>query len=146
MKKSLLTAKSASVSPSRNSVNAAEMTDAITIGVNVRSEKSRSRISSTKKMPAIGALNTDEMPAAAPQPSSVAVFCGLVPSQRPKFDPIAAPMVTIGPSAPAEPPEPIVAVAASHLRAATRIGIAALSRWMAYMTAETPGPVTYRAM
>ena len=55
----------------------------MTIGVNVRSEKSRSRISSTKKTPAIGALKTDAIPAAAPHPSSVAVFCGLVRKQLP---------------------------------------------------------------
>jgi hypothetical protein len=34
-------------------------------------EKSRSRISSTKKTPAIGALKIELMPAAAPQPTSV---------------------------------------------------------------------------
>ena len=106
-------------------------TEAITIGVNVLSEKSRKRISSTKKMPAIGALNTAAMPAAAPQPSSVARFSGVAPSQRPMFDPMTEPIVTIGPSAPADPPEPIVSVDAIHLRTPTRSESSDLFRWMA---------------
>ena len=100
-------------------MHAAEITDAITIGVNVRKEKSRRRISRTKKIPAIGALNTEEMPAAAAQPRRVAVFCGVVLRRWPTHEPRDAPMVTIGPSAPAEPPEPMVRVAASHLRSDT---------------------------
>ena len=116
--KTSLEAKSASL-PSTACVNAEEITAAITIGVNVRREKSRRRISSTKNTPAIGALKTDASPAAAPQPRSVAVCCGLVPRSRPTFDPMTEPMVTIGPSAPAEPPEPIVSVEASHLRMPT---------------------------
>ena len=64
------------------------VTDAITIGVKVRREKSRRRISRTKKMPAMGALNTEAIPAAAPHPSSVVVPCGLVPMSRPRLEPM----------------------------------------------------------
>ena len=118
--KSAATAKIASFSPRTACVHTAEKTEAITIGVKVRSEKSRSKISRTKKMPAIGALNTEAIPAAAPQPSSVAVFWGLIRRSWPTFDPTADPIWMIGPSAPADPPEPIVQMADTHLAMATR--------------------------
>ena len=67
---------------------AAEITAAITIGVKVLIEKSLRITSSTKKIPAIGALKTDASHAAAPQPRRVAVFCGSVLSSRPTIEPI----------------------------------------------------------
>ena len=59
-------------SPRMLCVVADDTTAAITIGVNVFKEKSRSNNSMTKKTPAIGALKTDANPAAAPQPRRVA--------------------------------------------------------------------------
>jgi hypothetical protein len=110
---------------------AAANTAAITIGVNVRSEKSRSSTSSTKKIPVIGALNTAAMPAAAPQPTSVVAVCGSARRKRAMTEPSVAPIVTIGPSGPAEPPLEMVAVEPSQVRIARTDGICARLRWMA---------------
>ena len=68
----------------------------------------------TKKTPAIGALKTEARPAAAPHPRRVAEFLGLELKRRAIFDPIVAPMVMMGPSAPADPPEPMVSHEAAH--------------------------------
>ena len=47
-------------------------------------------------------------PAAAPLPTSIIRICGDRRKRLPRFDPIAAPVLTIGPSAPTEPPKPMV--------------------------------------
>ena len=61
----------ASFSPWKAWVVAAEKTEAMTMGVKTRIEKSRRRISRTKKTPAIGALKIDAMPAAAHERADV---------------------------------------------------------------------------
>ena len=126
--------------PSTVWVVAALTTLATTMGVKVRSEKSRRITSSVKKMPAMGALNTDAMPAAAPHPSSVAMLAPLPPSHRAALLPMVAPMVTIGPSGPALPPEPIVKVLASQCRMPMRSGMLDPWRFTAYSTRDTPCP------
>ncbi len=59
-------------------------------------------------MPAIGALKMPAMPAAAPHPTSSISTLGGMRNRLPSFDPMAAPVKTIGPSAPTDPPNPIV--------------------------------------
>ena len=120
---------------------AAAVTDAITIGVNVLAVKSRRMTSSTKKTPASGAPKTAESPAAAPQPSSVVLLPASKSSHEAKVEPIAAPIATIGPSGPAEPPELIVAVDPIHCLGARLRGNTDFCRWTASMTRETPWPL-----
>ena len=71
----------------------------------VRSSINTSTVNST---PAIGALKMPAMPAAAPQPTSTISVFGDNRNMLPRFEPIAAPVYTIGPSAPTDPPNPIV--------------------------------------
>ena len=126
-----VTPKSGSCEPMSVCTVAAAKTAAITIGVNVRSEKSRSSASSTKKMPVIGALKTAAMPAAAPHPTSVVAVRGSTWRNRAIIEPSVAPMVTIGPSGPAEPPLAMIAVEPSHVRAASAPGSWDRRRWIA---------------
>lgn len=72
-----------------------------------------------KIMPAKGALNAAEIPAAAPQPTRVRSRFGEACSHRPMRDPAAAPRTTTGPSAPTEPPVPMT-IAAARLFTANR--------------------------
>ena len=69
--------------------------------------------SSVKTIPANGALNIAAMPAAAPQPSIRVSVLMSTPKKRPTFEPIAAPVSTIGASAPTDPPNPIVMLLAT---------------------------------
>ena len=82
----------------------AEISSGITETV-VRSSISTSRV---KSMPAMGALNIPAMPAAAPQPTRIIRILGDILNMEPRFEPIAEPVYTIGPSAPTEPPKPMV--------------------------------------
>ena len=86
----------------------AEVMEAIRRGITdtvVRSSISTSRVNS---MPAIGALKIPAIPAAAPQPTIIIRIRGDMRNQAPRLDPMAAPVYTIGPSAPTEPPNPMV--------------------------------------
>ena len=107
-----IAAKIASFSPYHDWVTAVEKTLATTMGVKVRREKSRRMISMTKKTPAMGALKTEAMPAAAPHPSNVVACSRVMPRIWAREEPITDPIWTMGPSAPAEPPEPMVAAEA----------------------------------
>ena len=93
-----------------------------------------------KKMAASGALNTAASPAAEPHPSKVAALAPSPLSQREILLPTVAPMVTIGPSGPALPPEPIVHVLANQCRMPSRMGKLDCSRFTASMTRVTPWP------
>ena len=64
--------------------------------------------SSVKSIPAMGALNMPAMPAAAPQPTSIISMRGDRRKAEPRLEPIEAPVYTMGPSAPTEPPKPMV--------------------------------------
>ena len=81
-----------------------EMISGITETV-VRSSMSTSRV---KSMPAMGALKMPAMPAAAPQPTRIIRIRGDILKSCPRFEPIADPVATIGPSAPTAPPKPMV--------------------------------------
>ena len=86
----------------------AAVTDEMSRGKTDVIVKSSMSTSMTKTSPAIGALKIPATAPAAPQPtSSMSVFCSMRKS-RPRFDPMAAPVSTMGASAPTDPPNPIV--------------------------------------
>ncbi len=86
----------------------AAVIDAISSGITDTVVRSSISTSSVKSMPAIGALNIPAMPAAAPQPTRIISVRGDIRNHEPTFEPMAAPVYTIGPSAPTEPPKPMV--------------------------------------
>ena len=71
-------------------------------------EMLKRRISSVKRTPARGALKIPATAPAAPQPRRMVIFLYDKPMYLATFEPIAAPVYTIGASAPTEPPNPIV--------------------------------------
>ncbi len=137
---SSLAAKIASFSPMNACVVAVEKTLATTMGVNRLSEKSRSRISSTKKTPAMGALKIEAMPAAAPQPTKVFMRSRSTPVFCPIHEPSVEPICTIGPSVPADPPVPTVVIEAKTFTMPMRAGITPPFWISAFMTCGTPWP------
>ena len=64
--------------------------------------------SSVNSIPAIGALNIPAMPAAAPHPTIIISTRGDMRNACPRVEPMAAPVNTMGPSAPTDPPKPMV--------------------------------------
>ena len=131
-------------SPRSSTAVVVATTEASTTTLKLRALK-RCRITSrAKKTPAIGALKIAAMPAAAPAASSSFTFSSESPSDWATFEPIAAPMWMIGPSLPAEPPEPIVSAEAIGLKMAMcgRTRPPAVST--ASITSATPGPRTSR--
>ena len=60
------------------------------------------------RAPPTGALNMPAIPADAPQAIITFVKAGVMPNSRPILLPIAAPAYAIGPSDPADPPNPNV--------------------------------------
>ena len=114
-------------------------TAATTIGMNVRTEKSRRMTSRTNSTPAIGALKMPAVADAAPQPMSVGMCSGLMMcSLRAMNEPSDEPMEMIGPSMPADPPEASVAVAVTALFAPTLALISPLLRARDSITSGTP--------
>src|SRR4051812_31294099 len=55
----------------------------------------------------MGELKIELIPAAVPQPTSTGTYDRAIENARPKPDAIAAPICTIGPPAPADPPGPL---------------------------------------
>ena len=66
--------------------------------------------SSVNIIPPIGALNMPAIPAPAPHPMIIIISRGGSPTHRPSWLASAAPVEAIGPSAPADPPNPRVSV------------------------------------
>ena len=66
--------------------------------------------SSVNRTPPTGALNIPAIPAPAPQASRIRTDSSESLNHRARLLPIAAPVHALGPSAPAEPPNPIVTV------------------------------------
>ena len=62
----------------------------------------------------------EEMPAAAPQATMTVICRRLILSSCPNPLPMAAPIWMIGPSVPADPPDPMVRALATALTTATR--------------------------
>ena len=73
-----------------------------------RAVNDRSTTSRAKNTPARGALKTAATPAAAPAATNVLLRRSDIRNALAIVDPIADPICTIGPSRPADPPEPIV--------------------------------------
>ena len=71
------------------------------------------RISRVKRTPARGALNMPATAPAAPHPRRIVIFLYDRFMYLATFEPIAAPVYTIGASAPTDPPNPIVTDEAS---------------------------------
>ena len=87
---------------------AVAVTEEISSGATDVIVRSIIRTSSVKTRPAIGALKIPPMAPAAPQPIiSIIVFWSKRKAFA-KFEPMAAPVSTIGASAPTDPPKPIV--------------------------------------
>ena len=80
------------------------MSSGITVAP-VRSIISTSRV---KSIPAMGARKMPAIPAAAPHPTRSISTLGDSRNAWPMLEPMAAPVKTIGPSAPTEPPNPMV--------------------------------------
>jgi hypothetical protein len=110
------------------------------MGLSEATAKSPRMISTAKSAPAIGPLKVAAIPAAAPQPTRVRSWRGGAFNKRPSQDAAAAPIWTIGPSRPTEPPDPIVIADTSVFRPSTRRRIVPPCRATASMTSGTPGP------
>ena len=93
---------------------------ATTTGVNVRIEKSWRITSNVNSTPPIGALKIALIPAALPQPVRTGMCCRATRKTDPTPEAMAAPICTMGPSAPAEPPVPIVIAEVTIFSTATR--------------------------
>ena len=115
-------------------------TAAITIGLNCATAKSPTITSAAKIAPAIGALKVAARPAAAPQPTSVRSWRPGTRSACPIAEPSTAPICTIGPSCPAEPPEPSVTADAVIFTAAVRRRITPPRSATASITSGIPWP------
>jgi hypothetical protein len=120
-------------------------TDEITIGLNWATAKSPMMISTANRAPAIGALMVAAIPAPAPQPTMVRSCRGVTRSVRPSHDAIDAPIWTIGPSRPTDPPDPIEMAEASVFRPSTRRRIRPPCSATASIASGTPGPRASRA-
>ena len=91
----------------------APVIDAMSSGITDSVVRSIMSTSNVKSIPAIGALNMPAIPAAAPHPTIIMSTLGDMRNSDPMVEPIAAPVNTIGPSAPTEPPNPMVMELAS---------------------------------
>ena len=98
-----------------------------------------------KITPVMGALKAAEIPAAAPQPTSVRKRLGEALSQRPIRDAAAAPSTTTGPSAPTEPPVPITIAAAAVLKSTGANGMTPPFTVTRYITSGMFSPPDPRA-
>ena len=82
--------------------------EAMSRGITETVVRSIMSTSSVKSMPAMGALKMPAMPAAAPHPTMIMSTRGDMRKSCPTAEPIEAPEKTMGPSAPTEPPKPMV--------------------------------------
>ncbi|MFT3885392.1 MAG: hypothetical protein QM724_08175 [Flavobacteriales bacterium] len=86
----------------------ADEAEAISTGTTMGMAMFNRMASSAKMAPATGALNTAEMPPAAPQASSRMRVSRSRASRRATLLPMAAPVDAMGASSPADPPAPMV--------------------------------------
>jgi len=121
------------------------VTEDSTIMPNERTSKLARMSSIAKKTPASGALNVAAIPPAAPHATSRRIRGSLMRTTRPRVDPSAEPICTMGPSRPTDPPPPIHRAEARALTAATCGGIRPPLRATAYITSGTPCPRASRA-
>ena len=97
--------------------------------------------SSVNITPAMGALNVAAMPPAAPAATSARSRDLSIFSNWPTLEPTAAPIWMIGPSRPAEPPDPMVIAEAIALTRITTGRMCPPLVSMAVMTSGTPCPL-----
>ena len=102
--------------------------------------KSPRMISRAKTAPAIGVLKAAAIPPAAPHAARRRSRIVEAPRSCPNAEPRAAPICTIGPSRPTEPPVPIVRADAAVFTRATRGRIFPPFRAIDSMTSGTPCP------
>src|SRR5690606_3890702 len=88
-------------------------------GTKLRGFHSKSRSSTARRADATGAANVADMPAAAPETSSVLRSALVRWKNWAITDPIAPPVMMIGPSAPNGPPDPIEIADETGLSTAT---------------------------
>jgi len=72
------------------------------------SVKSKLNTSIAKTIAAIGALKIEDMAPAAAQVINKLLVVWFIWNNREIFEPIAAPVATVGPSSPTDPPKPTV--------------------------------------
>lgn len=96
-------------------VSAAAVTLASSRGSSDPMVRSIMSTSSVKTSPVMGALNIPATAPAAPQPTSSISVLLFMRNSRPRFDPMADPVSTMGASAPTDPPNPIVMALAMML-------------------------------
>lgn len=114
--------------------------------VKIPSTESSRRISSTaKNTPVMGALKVAEMPPAAPQATSTRSRFSGMRTHWPKPDASAAPICTIGPSRPTDPPVPMHSAEARAFTTVTCGRIRPPFSATAIMTSGTPWPRASRA-
>ena len=101
--------------------------------------------SRAKNAPAMGALKTAAIPPATPHPVSMGKRLGVTRSTCPSRDPREAPIWTMGPSRPTEPPVPIVKAEVSAMMSAPCGRNFPLLRATDSMTSGTPCPRSSRA-
>ena len=100
--------------------------------------KSTRMSSIAKKTPASGALKVAAIPPAAPQATSTFILGSGTRTTRPRVEPRAEPICTMGPSRPTEPPPPMHRAEASAFTPATWGAMRPPRRATAYMTSGTP--------
>lgn len=83
-------------------------TEAISKGSSEARVRSRLKISIAKIIAAMGALNIDDIAPAAAQPIKSVREVWFMRKIREILDPREAPVATVGPSSPTEPPKPTV--------------------------------------
>ena len=115
-------------------------TAATATGMKLRGVHSKSRSSTASMMAAIGVPKTVVMPAAAPATSSVLRSLSLTGSAWAISDPIAPPVMMIGPSAPNGPPVPMAIAEESGLRIATLTSSRERPSRMASIASGMPWP------
>ena len=98
-----------------------------------------------KTAPPRGALKVAAIPAPAPQATSVMIWRSEIRSTWPTVDPMPAPIWAIGPSRPADPPDPIVSAVVIALTRTTRGLMIPFSRATEKITSEIPCPLASRA-
>ena len=86
----------------------AAVTLEISSGMSDDMVRSISKTSIVNTNPAMGALKIPDTAPAAPQPTRSIIVRASTRNKRPKLEPIAEPVSTIGASAPTEPPNPMV--------------------------------------
>jgi len=119
---------------------AVAITDEIMIGLNVLSPNSPRSTSAANIAPPMGALKVAARPPAAPHAATVRILLDEKLNSFPTPEPMAAPICTMGPSRPAEPPEPRVIADETVFMRATR-GDMLRFKAMARITSGTPCPL-----